>query len=320
MDFAVTSRSRASQSRTFFVPLEILRTILEEVEPRVEFRKYDILSSSLVCKTWLHEARPILFRHIGVTFDEPEVHHYNRDGIAWVTDEIDGEEPGPGRQHRSAASFLGFLQTHKAISRHIRYLQLARTVSRTKAGDIDGDELVQILQSLPGLRSLTMENLLLSASPTQAGSLLGLRIHHLSVRPPRRSPDSNDGLLCDILAILNLFNEVEELQLDAISGCTVIAPHSQVPTHLRLKKISLFDVEDSPGLLSAFSQMTDPDSSDVVCPLRWLEVELHSVGDASIFLHLFSRALQDVYHLGIKLGGLDTDHDNRELGSRMSIF
>lgn len=271
----ITVRGKKGAPLSFFVPPEILRCILEEVDPLGQSRN-DILLCCLVCKAWLQESRPILFRHISVDTE-------------WA----------------NITSFVHLLRCNPAIARHIQYLELAhigwigKHAARVQ-DTIDRDTFIQMLQALPRLRSLEMDNILLS-NATLSKPPLQLTLKRLSVSLSMWEHTQHDSsrFICDILAILHVFSDVEELRLEDIPRSAAVLPRLLIPAHLRLRKLILIAPRTCvSGLLSSLSHMVaDLDSSESDLALRSLDVELQARTTLQISRDCSTSPYQDSHTL-----------------------
>lgn len=120
MDFTV--KNGENDTRNIHIPVEILRSILEEIwhVPGTRYESY-LKTCALVCRLWLQETRPILFRKLNIfTFDphpDPEV--TPADFAMSMTIFMPLQAP-------TIDSFLQFLHNTPHACSHVRTLWLSR--------------------------------------------------------------------------------------------------------------------------------------------------------------------------------------------------
>lgn len=151
-------------------------------------------------------------------------------------------------------SFLHFLHNTPHACSHVRTLWLSRHMNfcyhpprEQRLLDIEADVLPYIVRSLPRLRHLVLDNIVLSPEAMADRSFdESLQLQTLRITLDER--EDEDRHVDDLLATLKLFRGLEELDLNGIYNCTSPPSEDLIPRHLRLQRFSLTNIENISGL------------------------------------------------------------------------
>lgn len=172
-------------------PVEIIEAIVDHVRPFQNMVKEDLLSCSLVSRTWQSIAQPHIFHEISYNFVESAGSRARLEG------------------------FYSFLQKSPRISSYIHIFRLNQGIAYTIANrdTLDIGLFKAVLQLLPHLRELSMDGLLVTRETNYSLSSARPSLARVHIKYGLFFAVDRPSIRLDIPAILACFQEVDTLVL-----------------------------------------------------------------------------------------------------------
>lgn len=225
--------------------------------------KATVISCSLVCRQWRHVSMPYRFHSIAVccrpTKPADDAGPQRDEVVDDEEEEEGGSQVGGGSLKKPLSHFLRFLQHSPHIAEKIHNLTIsvhpARFEDSPALSDADYHSFVNILRSLPPLRTLTLNDVLL---PKWRGFEVptDVKLQRLIICYPRHNETVGFRRL---LCILQLFAGVDDLCFEHVQFSEPTTTTS-FPLQLNVSSLALGKTSTYTSLLESIqhSQRLDP--------------------------------------------------------------